>query len=67
MILWSVFNYTKSVAGTTYDSGAVISPGGINKSMVIIHFNNLGSVNSSRKFIKLTFRLMNFHSYNISA
>ena len=50
------------MAGTTYGSGAVISPGGIGKSIVTINFNNLGSVSSSCRFIGLTFGLINFYN-----
>ena len=52
------------MAGTTYGSGAVISPGGIGKSMVTINSDNLGSAGSSRRFIGLTFGLMNFHNWS---
>ena len=50
------------MAGTICGSGAVISPGGINKSMVIINSDTLGSAGSSRKFTGLIFRLINFHN-----
>ena len=52
------------MAGTTYGSGAVISPGGISKSMVIINSDNLGSVGSSCRFTGLTFGLMNFYNWS---
>ena len=55
------------MAGTICGSGAVISFGGIGKSMVTINFNNLGSAGSSRKFIGLIFGLMNFYNWSNSA
>ena len=63
-MLWSVFNYVKSVAGTTCDSGAVISFSGIDKLMVIINSDNLSSINSSRRFTGLTSVLMNFYNWS---
>ena len=57
----------KLVAGTICGSGAVISPGGISKSIVTINFDNLGSVGSSRRFTGLTFGLMNFYNWSNSA
>ena len=50
------------MAGTIYGSGAVISSGGIGKLMVIMNFNNLGSIGSSYRFIGLIFKLINFHN-----
>ena len=52
------------MAGTIYGSGAIISLSGINKLMVIINSNNLGSAGSSRRFIGLTFGLINFYNWN---
>ena len=52
------------MAGTIYGSGVIISPGGIGKSMVIINSNNLGSIGSSRRFIGITFGLINFHNWS---
>ena len=52
------------MAGTTYGSSAVISPGGIGKLMVIINFDNLGSVGSSCRFTSLTFGLINFYNWS---
>ena len=50
------------MAGTICGSGAVISPGGIGNSMVTMNFHNLGFVGSSRRFIGLIFRLINFYN-----
>ena len=50
------------MAGTTYSSRAVISPGEINKSIITMNSNNLGSISSSHKFINLIFELINFHN-----
>ena len=50
------------MAGTTCGSGAVISPGGIGKSIVIINFNILSFIGSSCRFIDLTFGLINFYN-----
>ena len=66
-MLQSVFNYVKSVAGTIYDSGAVSSPGGIGKLIIIINFDNLGFADSSRRFTGLTSELMNFYNWSILA
>ena len=55
------------MAGTIYGFGAVISPGGIGKLMVIINSDNLGSTCSSRRFINLTFGLINFYNWSNSA
>ena len=50
------------MAGTSYDFGEVISPGGIGKSIVIMNANNLGFTGSSRRFAGLIFGLMNFYN-----
>ena len=52
------------MAGTTYGSGAVIFPGGINKLIVTMNSDNLGSVGSSRRFINLISGLINFHNWS---
>ena len=52
------------MAGITCGSGAIISPSGIDKSIIIINFDNLNSVGSSRRFIGLTFGLINFYNWN---
>ena len=52
------------MAGTIYGSGVVISPGGIGKLIITMNSNNLGSVSSSRRFISLTFRLINFYNWS---
>ena len=52
------------MAGTTCGFRAVISPGGIGKSIVTMNSDNLGSVDSSRKFTGLTFGLINFHNWS---
>ena len=54
------------MAGTTCGFNAVISLDGISKSMVIMNFDSLGSVGSSRRFIGLTFGLMNFYNWSNS-
>ena len=52
------------MAGTICGSGAVISPSGIGKLIVIINSDNLGFAGSSRRFTGLTFGLINFHNWN---
>ena len=52
------------MAGTICDSGAVISPGGIGKSMVTMNSDNLGSVSSSCRFTGLISGLMNFYNWS---
>ena len=52
------------MAGIIYGSGAVISPGGISKLMVIMNSDNLGSAGSSRRFIGLTFEVINFYNWS---
>ena len=52
------------MVGTIYGFGAVIFPGEIGKSMVTMNSNNLGSIDSSRKFTGLIFRLINFHNWS---
>ena len=50
------------MAGTTCGSGAVISPGGIGKSIVTMNSDSLGSIGSSRRFTGLIFGLINFYN-----
>ena len=52
------------MAGTICGSGAVISPGGIGKSMVTMNSDNLGFIGSSRRFIGLISGLMNFYNWS---
>ena len=52
------------MASTIYGFGAIISPGGIGKSMVTMNSDNLGSAGSSCKFTGLTFRLINFYNWS---